>query len=38
MGWTTVDMYQNKVETILYEVETNLMIDDKIFRVQKYIN
>ena len=38
MGWTTVDMYQNKVETILYDVKTNLIIDDKIFKVQKYIN
>ena len=37
-GWTTVDIYQNKVETKLFEIETNLMIDDNIYRIQKYIN
>ena len=37
-GWSTVDIYQNKVETKLFEVETNLMIDDNIYRIQKYIN
>ena len=35
-GWTTKDIYQNSVETILLNVETNLMIDDGIFRIQKY--
>ena len=37
-GWTTSDMYQNKVETKLSELETNIMIDQKIFRIQNYIN
>ena len=37
-GWTTSDIYQNKVETKLSELETNIMIDQKIFRVQNYIN
>jgi len=37
-GWTTTDIYQNKVETLLLNIQTNLMIDEKIFRVQKYIN
>ena len=37
-GWTTKDIYQNSVETILLNVQTNLMIDDGIFRIQKYIN
>ena len=37
-GWTTTDVYLNKVETKLYNVETNIMIDEKIFRVQNYIN
>tara|TARA_B100000674_G_C37468244_1_gene745781 strand:- start:7 stop:561 length:555 start_codon:yes stop_codon:yes gene_type:complete len=37
-GWSTVDIYQNKVETILFNVQTNMMIDQSIFRIQKYIN
>ena len=37
-GWTTSDIYQNKVETKLSELETNIMIDQKIFRIQNYIN
>ena len=37
-GWTTKDIYQNSVETILLNVQTNLMIDDGIFRIQRYIN
>ena len=38
IGWTTLDIYQNKVETKLFDVQTNLMIDEKIFIVQKYLN
>ena len=37
-GWTTNDIYLNKVETKLSNVETNIMIDERIFRVQNYIN
>ena len=37
-GWTTTDIYLNKVETKLSNVETNLMIDERLFRVQNYIN
>tara|TARA_Y100001935_G_C17015796_1_gene365292 strand:+ start:53 stop:607 length:555 start_codon:yes stop_codon:yes gene_type:complete len=37
-GWTTTDIYLNKVETKLFDVETNMMIDEKVFRVQNYIN
>ena len=37
-GWTTTDIYLNKVETKLYNVETNIMINERIFRVQNYIN
>ena len=37
-GWTTTDIYLNKVETKLSNVETNIMIDEKIFRIQNYIN
>ena len=38
IGWTTTDIYLNKVETKLSNVETNIMVDEKIFRVQNYIN
>ena len=37
-GWTTTDIYLNKVETKLFNLETNIMIDERIFRVQNYIN
>ena len=37
-GWTTTDIYQNRVETKLFNIETNIMIDEKLFRVQNYIN
>ena len=38
IGWTTLDIYKNRVETILSEVEINLKVDDKIFKIQNYIN
>ena len=37
-GWTTTDIYLNEVETKLSNIETNIMINEKIFRVQNYIN
>ena len=37
-GWTTTDIYLNKVETKLFNIETNIMVDEKLFRVQNYIN
>ena len=37
-GWTTTDIYQNRVETKLFNIEVNMMIDEKLFRIQKYIN
>ena len=37
-GWTTTDIYLNKVETKLSYIETNIMIDDGLFRIQNYIN
>ena len=37
-GWTTTDIYLNSVETKLFNIETNIMIDEKLFRVQNYIN
>ena len=37
-GWTTTDIYQNRVETKLFNIEINIMIDENLFRIQKYIN
>ena len=37
-GWTTIDIYQNSVETKLFNIEVNMMIDENTFRVQNYIN
>lgn len=38
MGWETTDVYQNKVETLISNIEKNIDIDLNIFRVQNYIN
>ena len=37
-GWTTTDIYLNTVETKLNNIEVNIMIDEKLFRIQNYIN
>jgi len=37
-GWTTTDIYQNRVETKLFNIEVNIMIDEKTFSIQNYIN
>ena len=37
-GWTTIDIYQNKVETNLSSVETNILVDEKIFDIRNYTN
>ena len=37
-GWTTTDIYQNRVETKLFNIEINMMVDENLFRIQKYIN
>ena len=37
-GWSTIDIYQNKVETIISDIKTNIDLDKNIFRIQKYIN
>ena len=37
-GWTTTDVYLNTVETKLFSIETNVMIDEKLFKIQDYIN
>ncbi len=38
IGWITYDIYQNKVETKISNVENNLMINNNIFKIQNYIN
>ena len=38
IGWTTNDIYQNKVETRISNVENNLVINNNIFKIQNYIN
>jgi len=37
-GWTTNDIYQNRVETKISNVENNLIINNNIFKIQNYIN
>ena len=37
-GWATTDIYQNKVETLISNIEINSNIDEKIFNIQNYIN
>ena len=37
-GWTTTDIYLNTVETKLFNISTNMMIDEELFKVQNYIN
>tara|TARA_B100001175_G_C19502746_1_gene639095 strand:- start:766 stop:1320 length:555 start_codon:yes stop_codon:yes gene_type:complete len=38
IGWTTNDIYQNKVETKISNVKNNLTINKKIFKIQNYTN
>tara|TARA_B100001250_G_scaffold301627_1_gene263331 strand:- start:494 stop:1048 length:555 start_codon:yes stop_codon:yes gene_type:complete len=38
MGWETTDIYQNKVQTLISNIEKNIDIDLSIFKVQNYIN
>ena len=37
-GWVTTDIYQNRVETKLFNIKSNIMIDQNTFRVQNSIN
>jgi outer membrane lipoprotein-sorting protein len=37
-GWTTTDIYLNKVETKLSDIEINRTIDQNVFKIQNYIN
>ena len=38
VGWSTTDIYQNKVETKLSAVEKNVQVDEKIFDIRNYTN
>ena len=38
LGWETTDIYQNKVETLISNIEKNIDIDLNIFKVQNYTN
>ena len=37
IGWETKDIYQNIMQTFISDIQKNIMIDDKIFLIQKYI-
>ena len=37
-GWITNDAYQNKVETQISNIENNIIINNKIFKIQNYTN
>jgi len=38
IGWETTDVYQNKVQTFISDIQKNISVDNKIFVIQKYIN
>tara|TARA_Y100000741_G_scaffold203717_1_gene154890 strand:+ start:392 stop:946 length:555 start_codon:yes stop_codon:yes gene_type:complete len=38
IGWETIDIYQNIVQTFISEIQKNIVVDNKIFNIQKYIN
>tara|TARA_Y100001970_G_C14101269_1_gene785615 strand:+ start:392 stop:946 length:555 start_codon:yes stop_codon:yes gene_type:complete len=38
MGWTTTDIYQNKVETKITNIKTNINFDENIFKIRNYTN
>ena len=38
VGWSTIDIYQNKVETKLSIVDKNIQVDQKIFDIRNYTN
>ena len=37
-GWSTIDIYQNKVETKLSIVQKNIQVDENIFDIKNYTN
>ena len=38
VGWSTIDIYQNKVETKLSIVQKNIQVDENIFDIKNYTN
>mgnify|MGYP005725514589 FL=1 len=38
VGWSTIDIYQNKIETKLSIVDKNIQVDQKIFDIRNYTN
>jgi len=38
IGWETTDIYQNVVQTFISEIQKNILVDKKIFKIQNYIN
>ncbi len=38
IGWQTIDIYQNIMQTFISDIEKNIFIDKKVFVIQKYIN
>tara|TARA_B100000686_G_C16218866_1_gene679140 strand:+ start:84 stop:638 length:555 start_codon:yes stop_codon:yes gene_type:complete len=38
IGWETKDIYQNIVQTFISNIQKNILVDNKIFKIKKYIN
>ena len=38
IGWETKDIYQNIIQTFISDIQKNIVVDNKIFVIQKYIN
>ena len=38
IGWETIDIYQNIVQTFISDIQKNISVNNKIFNIQKYIN
>ena len=38
IGWETKDVYQNIVQTFISNIQKNILIHNKIFNIQNYIN
>ena len=38
IGWETIDIYQNVVQTFISDIQKNNSVNEKIFNIQRYIN
>ena len=38
IGWETIDIYQNIVQTFISDIKRNISVSNNIFKIQKYIN